>query len=207
MHKTFNRDEEIDDLERQKLVTIMAAGEEQYTEHELSIVSGITRKFRQIKESQFTPIPSPDFRVKMGAAHVDGEKTATLKCELQVDLTVEEAAAYNFNLMSRKRRTINDRKDILVREVKYHNNHCYDNLLVKDVGIGFRARIFFSQNVWQRDGGQIAHVAASIPKSELIRTVSERSASRRRRETILINTLFLIVRRRTTYPFRWRTAL
>jgi len=79
-----------------------------------------------IKSSKFQPLANPDFRTKMSVAYVEGESRAYMKCEVIVDASVEEVAAYNFNFMSRKRVAMKDRKEVLLRESTPINNHSHD---------------------------------------------------------------------------------
>jgi len=48
----------------------------------------------------------------MSIAHVNA------KCEVVIDASMEECAAYNFLYMSRARMKKHDTKDVLVREVR-----------------------------------------------------------------------------------------
>jgi len=49
---------------------------------------------------------------QMSIAHVNA------KCEVVIDASMEECAAYNFLYMSRARMKKHDTKDVLVREVR-----------------------------------------------------------------------------------------
>ncbi|GMI56070.1 hypothetical protein ScalyP_jg761 [Parmales sp. scaly parma] len=53
----------------------------------------------------------------MSIAHVEGDSDGYMKCVVNVDASVEECAAYCFTLLSRKRRRINDRKNVLDKSV------------------------------------------------------------------------------------------
>jgi len=105
----------------------------------------------------------------MSIAHIEGDSNAAyMKCVLNVDASVEECAAYCFTLTSRKRRRINDRKNVLAREAKSHNRHSQDNVLVRDLGFGTRPRQWLTRHVWKRvGGGRIVYVNESIECSNL----------------------------------------
>ena len=140
LRKTFNRDDEIDKIDRNKLVSAMIHSsrgqhDEIYTDAENSVFTRVETKLgRIIKESSFKSLASPDFRTKMGIAHVKGSASAYLKVEVVVDASIEECAAYNFMQKSREKMKMNDRKDVLFMDTRSHNSHCSDNLLVRDLG-------------------------------------------------------------------------
>jgi len=104
----------------------------------------------------------------MSISHIEGESDAYLKCVVIVDASVEECASYCFTLMSRKRRRINDRRNVLAREAKPHNRHSQDSLIVRDLGFGTRPRQWLSRHIWKRLGGDIfVYVYESIEHSNL----------------------------------------
>ena len=140
LRERFNRDDEIDQEERNELVKLMKNHEnEVYSMEENSMVQRITEKMKEVRDQVFTPLNSPDFRTKvsdqfcyifnflmnqhnkllprlifaqMSIAHVNA------KCEVVIDASMEECAAYNFLYMSRARMKKHDTKDVLVREVR-----------------------------------------------------------------------------------------
>ena len=104
----------------------------------------------------------------MSIAHIEGETDAYLKCVLDVDASVEECAADSFTSMSRKRRRINDTKEVLAREAKSHNRHSQDNLIVQELGFGTRPRQWLTRHVWKRVGGErVVYVNECIERSNL----------------------------------------
>ena len=112
----------------------------------------------------------------MSIAHIEGDSDAYLKCVVNVDASVEECASYCFTLMSRKRRRINDRRNVLARDAKSHNCHSQDSLIVRDLGFGTRPRQWLSRHVWKRvEGGErLVYVYESIERSDLFpRAASE----------------------------------
>jgi len=112
----------------------------------------------------------------MGIAHIEGESEAYMKCEINVDASVEECAAYCFMIMSRRRRRLHDRKNVLVRETKSHNLHSQDYLLVQDLGFGLRPRQWLTRHVWKRVGGErVVHVNESNEHSNLFPSAASRN--------------------------------
>ena len=88
VRETFNRDDEIDQEERNELMGVMKNSEDEvYSEEENEMVGRITKKMESVKEDLFlfTPLNSPDFRTKMSIAHVIGESNGFMKCEVTID--------------------------------------------------------------------------------------------------------------------------
>jgi len=67
VRETFNRDDEIDQEERNELMGVMKNDNENevYSEEENEMVKRITKKMESVKEDLFTPLNSPDFRTKV----------------------------------------------------------------------------------------------------------------------------------------------
>jgi len=63
LRERFNRDDEIDQEERNELMGVMKNHEnEVYSEEENEMVKRITKKMESVKHNLFTPLNSPDFR-------------------------------------------------------------------------------------------------------------------------------------------------
>ena len=103
----------------------------------------------------------------MSIAHIEGESDGYMKCVVNVDASVEECAAYCFTLLSRKRRRMNDRKNVLARDAKPRNRHSQDYVLVRDLGFGTRPRKWLARHVWKRVGDRVVYVSESIKRSNL----------------------------------------
>jgi len=67
VREKFNRDDEIDQEERNELMKVMKNDNENevYSEEENEMVNRITEKMENVKEDLFTPLNSPDFRAKV----------------------------------------------------------------------------------------------------------------------------------------------
>ena len=71
LRETFNRDDEIDQEERNELMGVMKNDEnEVYSEEENEMVKRITKKMENVKDDLFTPLNSPDFRTKVSVQFV-----------------------------------------------------------------------------------------------------------------------------------------
>jgi len=131
----------------------------------------------------------------MSIAHIEGDSDAYMKCVVKIDASVEECASYSFLLMSRKRRRINDTTKVLLREVKSHNRHSQDNLLVEDLGFGIRPRQFLTRHVWKlMGGGRIVHVSESINFSNLFPSAANESNKYVRAKTSSVLSLVSITK-------------
>ena len=177
MRKTFNRDDELDQISRDKLVAIMKQRQTPgggHSEEEIALVERISHEMGSVADDQFTKLNSPDFRTAMSQAYIVGESSTIMKVEVIIDASVEECAAYTFECMSRKRMKINDKKSILMRDAKNHNDYSLDFLSVRDFGFGLRPRRMLLRHVWKRVGGEkIVHVFEDIKESDVMKEVSE----------------------------------
>jgi len=138
VREKFNRDNEVDKIEREKLMEIMRSSyqDEVYNNDETTIIESTRTRMTAVPNDSFRPLDSPDFQTKMSIAHIEGESSAFMKCEVIIDASVEEVAAYNYIYMSRKKVKLNDTKDVLHRVAKDVNNHTFEFLLLKDFGFG-----------------------------------------------------------------------
>jgi len=165
---SFNRDDEVDDEQRERNIDIMkhAYVEEQYDDGEMEMIDTISTQLASVSENvTFRPVNSPDFRTPMSIAFGDGDR-AYMKCEVNIDSTAEESAAYCFLLNSRKMA-----KDVdsmtLVRDAKRVNNHSFDLYQQKQFGFGLLPRRFLTRNVWRRvNEEKLIIVNASVDSSE-----------------------------------------
>ena len=89
-----------------------------------------------VPNDAFRPLESPDFRMKMSIAHVEGESSTYMKCEVIIDASPQEVAAYGFKVTSRKKVKFHDRKDYLHQDATSINNHALDYIWIRDLGVG-----------------------------------------------------------------------
>jgi len=138
VREKFNRDDEVDKMEREKLMDIMRSGyqEEVYDNAETTMIDSTRSRVTAVLNDSFRPIDSSDFRTKMSVAHVEGENAGYAKCEVIIDASLEEVAAYEFKLISRKRVKLNDTQDMLLRDAKNINNHALDYITEREFGFG-----------------------------------------------------------------------
>ena len=138
IREKFNRDDEFDKLQRERLMEIMRSGyqDEVYNNDETTIINSVQSRMTAVPKDSFRPIDSPDFRTRMSIAHVEGESSAFMKCEVIIDASVEEVAAYQTIYTSRKRVNMNDRKDMLLRDATVINNRSQEHIMLKELGFG-----------------------------------------------------------------------
>ena len=118
---------------------------------------------------------SPDFRTKMSIAYVKGESNAFIKCEVIIDATVEEVAAYHFLLMSRRQLRLVNKASTIIRRTLTNSHHSLDYYMVRDFGFAVTPRRWLSRQVWKKDeNGNIIHAFDDIESSKLL-TESERA--------------------------------
>ena len=72
LREKFNRDDEIDQEERNELMGVMKNDNENevYSEEENEMVARITKKMENVKDGLFIPLNSPDFRTKVSGQFV-----------------------------------------------------------------------------------------------------------------------------------------
>ena len=99
VREKFNRDDEVDKMEREKLMDIMRSGyqEEVYDNNETTMIDSTRSRVTAVPNDAFRPLDSPDFRTKISVAHVEGEHAGYMKCGVIIDASLEEIAPTNSN--------------------------------------------------------------------------------------------------------------
>ena len=106
----------------------------------------------------------------MSIAHVKGESSGYMKCEVIIDASVEEVAAYHFLFMSRENVKLNIREGVLVQQTLLNNNHSFDYLHVQPIGgFGLKNRRWLNRQIWKKnENGSIIHAFQDITSSKLL---------------------------------------
>jgi len=73
-----------------------------------------------------------------------------IKCEVIIDASLEEVAAYEFVYMSRQRVKLNDTEDILHRDATNINNHALDCINIREFGSRLAPRLWLTRQLWLR---------------------------------------------------------
>ena len=106
----------------------------------------------------------------MSIAHVKGESSGYMKCEVIIDVSVEEIAAYQFSFTSREFVKLNIREGALVQQTLSNNNHSFDYLHVQPIGgFGLKNRRWLNRQIWRKfENGSIIHAFQDITSSKLL---------------------------------------
>ena len=106
----------------------------------------------------------------MSIAHVKGENSGYMKCEVIIDASVEEIAAYHFLVTSRENVKLNIREGVLVQQILSNNNHSFDYLYVRPIGgFGLKPRRWLNRQIWKKiENGSIIHAFQDIESSKLL---------------------------------------
>jgi len=127
----FCRDDEIDDIEREKLTRIFrdeTVGD--VTAEDSALLSLVEDKLGALKDDNFEELDSPDFLVRMGLS-MKGDSAGTARASTIVDASPEECAAWEIMKTSReqmKRRNI-------VRTLTRVNSHKNIFYTVRSFGV------------------------------------------------------------------------
>ena len=121
-----------------------------YSKEELAILERSKSAFETFgaKTEDFSILDSGDFRTKIYLS-----PSGVMKCEVVIDASVEECAAFKFNFMSRANfKMLDENKDVLVRKgiTEKNNNHNLESLLIRECGIGARPRQFLVKHIWKK---------------------------------------------------------
>ena len=106
----------------------------------------------------------------MSIAHVKGEQTAYIKCEMTLDTSMEEAVAYQFLVTSRRLSKLENKDEILVQESIQLNNHSMDCHYVRDYGFGVHPRRWLNRHIWKRlSSNKMILAFDDVKKSKLLK--------------------------------------
>jgi len=147
----FQRDDEIDKMERDELARVIKDEQQVYSEDEDSLIQRVQDKLGALKEEDFEELESPDYLVKMklntmGAAGGVGRATTV------VDASIEVCAAWEMAKMSREQL----KKPSLWKTLTAVNshNHVYHTVCDYVNAPGFLPREFVVRQVWQHQDAE-----------------------------------------------------
>jgi len=119
LREKFQRDDEIDKLERDQLARVIKEEPQTYTAEENLLLIKVNVKLGMIEWERFEELESPDLFVRMGKIFVDGEKDVTIRGVATIDALVRQCAAWDLMKMSReqmKRRSNSERSLVKINE-------------------------------------------------------------------------------------------
>jgi len=149
----FQRDDEIDEMERNELARVIKDEQQVYSEDEDSLIQRVQEKLGALKEENFEELESPDHLVKMGKMHAEGDgrmiiRASIIRASATIDSSVEECAAWEMLKNSRKNTKGSTN---LVRTLVHDNGHSAVFHLVKDLRIpGFAPREWVLRLLWKK---------------------------------------------------------
>ena len=145
----FQRDDEIDKMERDELAKVVKEEQQMYSEDEDSLIQRVQSKLGAIQEEDFEELESSDHLVKMGKMHAEGDgRMIIIRASATIDSSIEECAAWDTHKMSRKNTKSSTN---LVRTLEHDNGHSAVFHLVKDFRLpGFAPREWVVRLLWKK---------------------------------------------------------
>jgi len=128
----FQRDDEIDKMERDELARVINDEQQVYSEDEDSLFQRVQDKLGAIKEEYFEGLESLDHLVKMGKMPAEGGGRMIVRASATIDSSIEECAAWDTHKMSRKNTKGSTN---LVKTLVHDNGHSAVFHVVKDFRI------------------------------------------------------------------------
>ena len=176
----FQRDDEIDAEEREKLAEIVRAVPQVYSQEEESIIERVETKFSTLDEGAFINLESLDHLVTMGCIFVAGDTRGIARASTVLDASMEEASAWEMAKMSRENMKEHAAYGGLERSLQAQNQHKNIYQVVYDLGIpGFLPREAVQAVIWKRKGSDKLEVIADSvehvdfpTRSEYVRATS-----------------------------------
>ena len=144
----FQRDDEVDKMERDELARVIKDEQQVYSEDEDSLIQRVQETLGALKEENFEELESPDHLVKMGKMHAEGDGRMIIRASATIDSSVEECAAWEMLKNSRKNAKGSTN---LLRTLVHDNVHSAVFHLVKDLRIpGFSPREWVLRLLWKK---------------------------------------------------------
>ena len=147
----FQRDDEIDKLERDQLAKVIKEEPQTYTAEEDILINKVHAKLGMLEWGHFEELESPDHLVNMCKISIEGGGVG--RASVAVDASIEECAAWEIAKMNREQA-----KDAgsLERSFTKTNDHHGVYHVVYDFKIpGFQQREFLSSLVWGQQGDKL----------------------------------------------------
>ena len=156
LRQEFQRDDEIDKLERDELARSIQDEQQTYTAEEDVVINKVNVKLGLLDFKDFEELESLDHLVKMGKIFVDGSSIVVGRASVTIDASVEQCAAWDMAKMNREQ--VRDHGS-LERSLTNTNDHNSVYHVVYDLGVsGFQPREFLSSLAWRRQGDKLAVV-------------------------------------------------
>ena len=161
----FQRDSEIDKLERDQLVRVIKDEPQTYTAEEGILINKVHAKLGMLEWEHFEELESPDHLVKIGKIFIDGSCSAVGRASVTFDASMEACMAWQVAKMSREEvRTSLSLEKSLTKINNHHNIYLY----VVNFGVpGFQTRQFLTSMIWKRQGETLVMVADAAEHTDI----------------------------------------
>jgi hypothetical protein len=152
----FQRDNEIDEVERNELARVIAREPQDQTADESALLDRVKKKLGKLKEDEFVEMESPDHFVQMRSASMKSDNSALFSASTVIDAPIEVCVAWDF--LGGSREKICDffrSKSGLEHRVIPSNDHCAIRYTAEQ--LSFLAVLSFTKGVWSKldDGNKI----------------------------------------------------
>jgi len=148
LRDAFQRDDEIDKLERDQLARVVKDEPQTYTAEEDVLVNKANIKLGMLEWECFEELQSLDHLVKMGKNHDEGDGRMIIRASATIDSSIEECAAWDTHKMSRENTKGSTN---LVRTLVRDNGHSAVFHFVKEFHIpGFAPREWVLRVLWKK---------------------------------------------------------
>ena len=152
LREEFQRDDEIDKLERDQLARVIKDEPQTYTAEEEVLINKVSVSLGMLEWELFEELESPDHLVKMGGFFI-GEEAGIARASTIIDASDEDCATWGMCKMSRAQ--AKSKKALQGSLVKV-NNHRSIYHTVRAIKIpGFAPREFLSKVVWKKQGHKL----------------------------------------------------
>jgi len=170
LREEFQRDDEIDKLERDQLARVIKEESQTYTAEENILINKVNVKLGMLEWERFEELESPDHLVKMGGFFIEVDSHLITRASTIVDASAEECAAWEMSKMSRD--SVRNHRGFGGRE-RHHicrNEHHGVFHAVYDIGIpGFQFREIVQSAVWKMHGDRLIVTSSAADHAEFPR--------------------------------------
>ena len=163
LQNQFQRDDEVDRLERDELARIVMDEPQTYTAEEDTMINAVHATLGSLEWERFEELESPDHLVKMGKIFFAGSSSAVGRATVTVDASVEECAVWEMAKMSRENRAGHLAFGGLECSLRPENGHHNTFRTVYDPRIpGILPREFIQSQIWKLQESKFAVAYKSL---------------------------------------------
>ena len=162
LRKEFQRDDEIDKVERDELATTIRDSPQNYTPEEDILINKVHAKLGTLEWRHFEELESPDHLVKMGKISINGGGVG--RASVTVDASIEVCVAWEIAKMNREQ--VRDAGNLERSFTKINDHHGVIHVVYDFKIPGFRQREFLSSLVWRQQGDKRAVLYEDIEHAD-----------------------------------------